>query len=50
LTEIATLNLFGEVYRNLSDEGIDHPNIRNFAKYGWSKIEFNEGLAITLKT
>jgi len=40
-----TLNLFGDFYRVdvLGDpEGKSHQNIRNFIKYGWEGIEFEE--------
>ncbi|WP_024298074.1 HopJ type III effector protein [Methylomicrobium lacus] len=40
-----TLNLFGDFYRVdvLGDpEGNSHQNIRNFIKYGWEGIEFEE--------
>lgn len=46
MDEKATLALFGEVYRNLDPNGTDHQNIRNFLKYGWSKVVFSNGLAI----
>jgi hypothetical protein len=49
MDEKQTLNLFGEVYRNLSPDGTDHMNIRNFAKLGWGGIQFNTGLAIASK-
>lgn len=40
-----TLNLFGDFYRKdvLEDpDGKGHQNIRNFIKYGWNGIQFNE--------
>ncbi|WP_374088541.1 HopJ type III effector protein [Methylomicrobium lacus] len=40
-----TLNLFGDFYRVdvLGDpDGKSHQNIRNFIKYGWEGIEFEE--------
>mmetsp|Transcript_19733 Transcript_19733/g.19842 ORF Transcript_19733/g.19842 Transcript_19733/m.19842 type:complete len:214 (+) Transcript_19733:106-747(+) len=49
MDEKAVLSLFGEVYRNLDPNGSDHQNIRNFQKYGWSKIVFGNGLAIMSK-
>jgi len=49
MDERATLRLFGEIYRNLSPEGTDHLNIRNFKKYGWAKVTFGSGLAIVSK-
>jgi hypothetical protein len=45
LNEQQTLNLFGDYYRVdvLGDpEGQSHQNIRNFIKYGWEGIEFEE--------
>jgi hypothetical protein len=46
-----TLHLFGDYYRqdvlnNLQDS--NHPNIRNFMKYGWAGICFN-GEALVAK-
>ena len=38
-----TLNLFGDYYRIevlQNPEGTDHQNIRNFIKYGWEGIIF----------
>ena len=49
MDEKATLSMFGEVYRNLDPKGSDHVNIRNFMKYGWSKVAFANGLAIVSK-
>lgn len=49
MNEEQTLRLFGEVYRQLSPQGSDHANLRNFAKYGWSKVTFGSGLAIVSK-
>lgn len=43
LTPEQTLNCFGRFYRKdvlENPEGTDHGNIRNFIKYGWSKVEF----------
>jgi len=40
-----TLNLFGDFYRQdvLGDpDGTSHQNIRNFIKYGWEGIQFEE--------
>jgi hypothetical protein len=45
LDEQQTLNLFGDFYRHdvLGDpEGKGHQNIRNFMKYGWEGIQFEE--------
>eukprot|EP01036_Dinobryon_divergens_P028116 gene28116-37011_t len=44
-----TLSLFGEVYRNLTPNGSDHFNIRNFQKFGWAGVTFSTGLAIISK-
>mmetsp|Transcript_22985 Transcript_22985/g.38474 ORF Transcript_22985/g.38474 Transcript_22985/m.38474 type:complete len:216 (+) Transcript_22985:67-714(+) len=49
MTEEQTLSLFGEVYRDLSPDGQDHQNVRNFAKFGWAKVVFGSGLAIISK-
>jgi hypothetical protein len=49
MDEDQTLRLFGEVYRNLSPNGNDHLNIRNFKKYGWNRVIFKAGLAIVSK-
>jgi hypothetical protein len=46
LTEPETLQLFGTYYRHdvlLHPEGQDHPNIRQFMKYGWKGIHYQEG-------
>ncbi len=49
LSKEETLFLFAEYYRNDvlgNPEGEDHQNIRNFIKYGWDKIIFeNEALS-----
>jgi hypothetical protein len=45
LTKEQTLNLFGDYYRVdvlTKPNGDDHQNIRNFIKYGWEGINFNE--------
>lgn len=44
-----TLRLFGEYYRDLTPDGTDRPNIRNFIKYGWPGVTFDRGLAIVSK-
>ena len=49
MSEEQTLRLFGEVYRDLASDGKDHPNLRIFAKNGWSKVSFETGLAIISK-
>lgn len=51
LTEIETLNLFGDFYRvDVLDnpEASDHQNIRQFIENGWSGITF-ETVALTQK-
>lgn len=42
LDEQATLNLFGQYYRDVisTPKGDDHQNIRNFINTGWSKVTF----------
>lgn len=44
LTDEATLACFGEHYAAVlnNPEGDDHKNIRNFMKYGWRGIEFDD--------
>lgn len=49
MDEKATLRLFGEVSRNLTPDGTDHPNVRNFIKNGWSGVVFSSGLSIISK-
>jgi hypothetical protein len=49
LTELETLNLFGNFYRNdvlANPAGKDHDNIRNFILTGWSGVKF-DGSALT---
>jgi len=51
LTEIQTLNLFGDFYRQdvlNNPDGNNHPNIRNFLRDGWKGILF-DGVALTPK-
>lgn len=43
------MRLFGEYYRELIPNGVDHPNIRNFLKYGWKGVVFHNGLSILAK-
>ena len=50
MDEKAVLGCFGEIARDLTPEGTDHMNIRNFKKTGWSGIKFEKGLAIASKT
>lgn len=43
LTELLTLNCFGDYYRKdvlEHPDATDHKNIRNFIKEGWAGIEF----------
>ena len=49
MSEEETLKLFGEIYANLDPNGTDHQNIRNFKKFGWSKVAFDTGLSIISK-
>ncbi len=45
LNEAQTLACFGKYYRQdvlLNLGGTDHGNIRNFMKYGWSGIHFDQ--------
>jgi hypothetical protein len=46
-----TLKLWGQYYREvLADpDGDSHPNIRNFMKYGWDGVPFENGIALTRK-
>mmetsp|Transcript_23024 Transcript_23024/g.32233 ORF Transcript_23024/g.32233 Transcript_23024/m.32233 type:complete len:213 (+) Transcript_23024:57-695(+) len=47
----STLKLWGQYYREvLADpDGDSHPNIRNFMKYGWEGVPFENGIALTRK-
>lgn len=46
-----TLKLWGQYYREvLADpEGDSHQNIRNFMKYGWEGVPFENGICLTRK-
>lgn len=46
-----TMKLWGQYYREvLADpNGTSHQNIRNFMKYGWEGVPFENGIALTLK-
>lgn len=46
-----TLKLWGQYYREvLADkDGTSHQNIRNFMKYGWDGVPFENGIALTKK-
>lgn len=52
LTPEQTLNLFGDYYHQdvlNNPNGTDHQNIRNFIKYGWDSIQFQQQ-ALTRKS
>ncbi len=46
-----TLKLWGEYYREVLNDadGTSHANIRNFMKYGWDGVPFENGIALTRK-
>lgn len=46
-----TLKLWGQYYREVlaNPTGTDHANIRNFMKYGWEGVPFENGIALTKK-
>ncbi|KAG7350655.1 HopJ type III effector domain containing protein [Nitzschia inconspicua] len=46
-----TLKLWGQYYREvLADpDGDSHQNIRNFMKYGWDGVPFENGISLTKK-
>lgn len=46
-----TLKLWGQYYRDVlkTPESEDHQNIRNFMKYGWEGVPFENGIALTKK-
>jgi len=46
-----TLKLWGQYYREVkaNPDGSDHANIRNFMKYGWEGVPFENGVALTKK-
>ncbi|MCL1141351.1 HopJ type III effector protein [Shewanella gaetbuli] len=50
LSEQATLNLFGQHYRDVvaNPRGSDHQNIRQFMQHGWQGIKFDT-IALTAK-
>lgn len=50
LDKDTTLNLFGEVYRDLSPSGSDHQNIREFIKSGIDGLKFPTGYCIVSKS
>ena len=45
------LQLWGQYYREVLEdpEGDSHQNIRNFMKYGWEGVPFENGIALTRK-
>jgi hypothetical protein len=47
MSETEALSMFGEIYRDLSPNGTDHPNIREFQKVGWPGVSFETGLCIS---
>lgn len=51
LDKETTLKLWGQYYREvLADpKGDSHQNIRNFMKYGWEGVPFENGIALTRK-
>ena len=49
LTEEQTLSCFGKYYREdvlQNPDGDDHGNIRNFMRYGWSGISFDNNALV----
>lgn len=50
LTQVQTLNLFGQYYRDVmaNPQGQDHQNIRQFMRHGWDGVRFTQN-ALTLK-
>ena len=49
MTKEQTLGMFGDYYRNLSPDGTDHMNIRNFIKNGFDGVLFDRGIPISSK-
>jgi len=51
LSKEDTLKLWGQYYREVvaDPEGDSHQNIRNFMKYGWEGVPFENGIALTRK-
>ena len=51
LDQETTLKLWWQYYREvLADpKGTSHANIRNFMKYGWEGVPFENGIALTRK-
>mmetsp|Transcript_16288 Transcript_16288/g.18098 ORF Transcript_16288/g.18098 Transcript_16288/m.18098 type:complete len:218 (-) Transcript_16288:82-735(-) len=46
-----TVKLWGQYYRDVvaDPDGDSHQNIRNFMKYGWDGVPFENGIALTRK-
>ena len=46
-----TLKLWGQYYKEVVNDpnGTSHANIRNFMKYGWEGVPFENGIALTRK-
>lgn len=51
LDKETTLKLWGEYYREVvaNPDADTHANIRNFMKYGWEGVPFENGIALTRK-
>lgn len=51
LDKDTTLKLWGQHYRDVLKDpnGDSHQNIRNFMKYGWDGVPFENGIALTRK-
>ncbi len=51
LDKESTLKLWGQYYREVLEDpkGDSHQNIRNFMKYGWDGVKFDNGIALTKK-
>jgi HopJ type III effector protein len=51
LDKATTLKLWGQYYREVlqDPDGSSHQNIRNFMKYGWEGVPFENGIALTRK-
>lgn len=51
LDKESTLKLWGQFYREVKNDpdGDSHQNIRQFMKYGWEGVPFENGIALTRK-
>jgi HopJ type III effector protein len=51
MDKATTLKLWGQYYREVQNDpnGSSHQNIRNFMKYGWEGVPFENGIALTRK-